>query len=240
MNHADTPPAILWRDGTLPISPAHDDPYYSALDGLAESRHVFLAGTALPERMAGAERFALAELGFGTGLNLLAAWRLWRGTARPGAVLDYTAFEIAPLSAGQMARALGRWPELAPLAGALIAAWPPPPDGRIALDGLRLELVRGDARQTVPRWPGAADAWFLDGFAPARNPEMWEPELLAAVFARTLPGGRAATYAAAGAVRRGLAAAGFEVTRAKGFGPKREMLAARRPDAGAVAIAERG
>ena len=126
-----------------------------------------------------------------------------------------------------MARALGRWPELAPLAAALLPAVRP--DAEIALAGLRLTVVTGDARETLPRWGGTADAWFLDGFAPARNPEMWEPALLAAVHDRTVPGGTAATYSAAGAVRRALAAAGFETARAPGFGAKRHMTLARRP-----------
>jgi tRNA U34 5-methylaminomethyl-2-thiouridine-forming methyltransferase MnmC len=218
---------IDWRDGDLPVSRRFADPYYALSDGLAEARHVFLAGNRLAERMAGARRFRIGELGFGTGLNILAAWALWRERAAPGAVLEATSFELAPLPRAAMARALGRWPELARLSAELLAGFRP--DAEIVLPGLRLTVVTGDARATLPRWGGTAEAWFLDGFAPARNPEMWEPGLLAAVHDRTLPGGTAATYSAAGAVRRALAAAGFETARAPGFGTKRHMTLARRP-----------
>ncbi len=125
-----------------------------------------------------------------------------------------------------MARALAPWPELAPLAASLLAAWRTGAR-EIRLPGLCLRVVEGDARATVPAWTDAADAWFLDGFSPARNPEMWEPGLLAAVAARTAPGGTCATYSAAGAMRADLARAGFDVTRAPGFGAKRHMTRGR-------------
>ena len=217
-------PEIDWRAEDVPVSRCFDDPYFSPADGLAETTHVFLEGNDLPRRFAGAQGFRIGELGFGTGLNFAATLALWRRIAAPGAVLAYTAFEIAPMGAGQMARALRRWPEIAGEARELLAAWPP--DGTMELPGARLVLVAGDARTTLPRWSGTADAWFLDGFAPARNPEMWAPGLLAAAFARTVPGGTAATYSAAGAVRRALAEAGFEVRRTPGFSAKRHMTQA--------------
>ena len=221
----DADAKIRWEDGEVPVSSRFDDPYYSRGDGLAETRHVFLDGNRLAERFAGAQGFAIAELGFGTGLNCLAAAALWARRAAPGAVLRYTAFELYPLAAGEIARALAPWPELSALADALVAGWP---GERIALPGVDLRIVPGDARETVSRWAGRADAWFLDGFAPARNPEMWERDLLRAVRDRTVPGGTFATYAAAGRVRRALQAAGFEVARLPGYGRKREMLAGRR------------
>ncbi len=218
--------AKLGWEGGVPVSRRFADAYHARGDGLAEKRHVFLAGNRLPERWQGAGGFRLAELGFGTGLGMVAAWQLWLRVAAPGAVLHAVSFERWPLERAEMARALGRWPELRPLAGALIARW----TGRagvLDLAGLRLELVIGDARETVPRWQGPADAWFLDGFAPSRNPEMWEPGLLTAIGARTAPGGSVATYSAAGHVRRGLEAAGFAVERRPGFSGKREMLCGR-------------
>ncbi|GMG85062.1 tRNA (5-methylaminomethyl-2-thiouridine)(34)-methyltransferase MnmD [Paralimibaculum aggregatum] len=218
---------IEWRDGNLPVSTRFGDPYYSADDGLAETRHVFLAGNDLARRFSGAAGFAVAELGFGTGLGFLAAWALWRERAAPGAELAFTSFEIAPLAATEMARALAPWPELAPLAAELLAGWRG--GGSLALPGARLEVILGDARETLPRWGGRAEAWFLDGFAPARNPELWEPALLAEVFAHTAPGGSLATYSAAGHVRRGLQAAGFRMAKRPGYGRKREMLAGSRP-----------
>lgn len=210
---------VVWRDGSVPVSARYADPYFSAADGLAEARHVFLAGNGLPGRFA--PGFHVAELGFGTGLNALAAWAAWRAAGQAGA-LAFTSFEAAPMRAEDMRRALARWPELAPLAGPLCEAWA---DGarRIELDGLRLEVVEGRAGETLPRWTGRADAWFLDGFSPARNPAMWDETLLAEVARHSLPGGSCATYSAAGAVRRALAAAGFAVERVPGFGAKKHM-----------------
>ena len=217
---------IRWEDGDVPVSIRFDDAYYSRQDGLAETMHVFLDGNRLADRFAGVLRFSIAELGFGTGLNALAAAALWRRTAPAGARLSYTAFELYPMDRAGMARALAAWTELAGLAQTLLAAWPAP---CIALPGMDLHVIQGDARQTVSGWVGSVDAWFLDGFAPARNPEMWQPELLRAVHDRTRPGGSFATYSAAGHVRRGLVAAGFRVVRRPGFGRKREMLTGIRP-----------
>ena len=217
----DQRPELEWKAG-VPVSTRFDDPYFSLADGLAETRHVFLAGNGLPGRFA--PGFRVAELGFGTGLNLLAALAAWRDSATPGP-LRYTSFEAFPISAAEMLRAQAAFPELAPLAAELAPFWAAGAR-EIELADLRFRLVVGDARRSVPGWTGTADAWFLDGFAPARNPELWEPALLAAVARRTAPGGTAATYTAAGHVRRALAAAGFEVTRAPGFGTKRHMTRA--------------
>ncbi len=219
-------PSLRWEE-EVPVSVVFDDPYYSRADGLAEARHVFLDGNDLPARFSQAEGFHIAELGFGTGLNFLAAVASWRSVAPPGVSLRYTAFELYPMSATEIGRALKPWPELASDASALCAQWPAP---EIALDRARLNLVTGDARDRVPLWPDAADAWFLDGFAPARNPELWEPDLMQTVYDHTVPGGTAATYSAAGAVRRALAAAGFSVAKRPGFGRKRDMTVARRPE----------
>ena len=211
---------IDWHTGDVPVSRRFDDPYFSLEDGLAETRHVFLAGNDLPGRFR--DGFHIAELGFGTGLNLLAALALWRQGGAAG-VLRYAAFEAFPLSAAQMTRAQAAFAALTPLARELAPHW-----GRaeIALPDLRFRLIVGDARETLPGWEGRADAWFLDGFSPAKNPQLWEPSLMAQVFAHTAPGGTAATYTAAGAVRRGLAAAGFEVSRGPGYGRKRHMTRA--------------
>lgn len=215
---------LTWKEG-VPVSGRFDDPYYSLADGLAEARHVFLAGNGLPGRFGAG--FRIAELGFGTGLNLLAALGAWRQGGGPGP-LSYTSFEAFPMAAADMVRAQAAFGELAPLAAELAPFWR---DGvrRIELPDLHFTLVVGDARRTLPDWTCMADAWFLDGFAPARNPELWEPALLAEVARHTAPGGTAATYTAAGHVRRALAAAGFEVTRVPGFGAKRHMTRARRP-----------
>lgn len=214
---------LCWRDGAVPVSTRFDDPYYSLEDGLAESRHVFLAGNDLPARLTPC--FRVAEIGLGTGLNLLAL----AVSARAAGVepVHYTGFEAFPLDRAALARALAPFDELAELASDLLDIWEPGGfAGRVGPVDAR--MVVGDARITLPRWSGAADAWFLDGFAPARNPELWEPALMAEVARHTPPGGTFATYTAAGAVRRALDAAGFVVERRPGFGRKRHMSAGRR------------
>ena len=214
----DQLPDITWR-GNVPIATRFEDPYFSLEDGLAETRHVFLTGNGLPERFR--DSFQVAELGFGTGLNFLVTWAAWKSSGVEG-TLRFTSFELYPMSADDMTRALEAFPDLAEFAGPLIEARAA---GQLAFHapGVELEIVAGDARRRVVDWDGAADAWFLDGFAPARNPELWEPDLLAEVARHTRPDGTAATYSAAGAVRRGLQEAGFEVERRPGFGRKRHM-----------------
>ncbi|MFQ6553601.1 tRNA (5-methylaminomethyl-2-thiouridine)(34)-methyltransferase MnmD [Aestuariibius insulae] len=212
---------IAWTDGT-PLSVRFDDPYYSLQDGLAESEHVFLHGNRIEERLDGPLR--VAELGFGTGLSFLALWRLWE--AGPKQPLSFTSFELALPSPEDMRRALGRFPELEALVGQLLAE-PLGAGAREVALGLVLEIIGGDARTTLPHWGGHADAWFLDGFSPAKNPELWEPDLMAEVGRHTAKGGTFATYTAAGHVRRALEDAGFEVSRVPGYGRKRHMSIGR-------------
>ena len=222
MTLPDQTEAALWR-GPVPVSARFDDPYFSLADGLAETRHVFLAGNDLPARLH--DGFHIAELGFGTGLNLLATLQLWRAAAISG-TLRFTSFEAFALPATDMQRALSAFPELDELARPLIAAWAQGAR-RIRWPDCVAEVVEGDARVTLPQWTGQADAWFLDGFSPAKNPELWEAPLLAHVARHTAPSGTAASYSAAGHVRRALADAGFDVTRAPGHGHKRHMTRAR-------------
>jgi len=210
---------LEWRAGEVPVSTRFGDPYYSLEDGLAETRHVFLAGNGLPGRLT--PRFRVAELGVGTGLNLLAL-----AEAAGDVPVLYLGFEAFPLTAGQVARALAPFESLAPLARQLVAAWRP--EGFAARIGsVEAGMVVGDARRMLPVWQSAADAWFLDGFAPAKNPELWEPTLLREVARHTAPGGTFATYTAAGAVRRALSEAGFSVERVPGYGRKRHMSRGR-------------
>jgi tRNA U34 5-methylaminomethyl-2-thiouridine-forming methyltransferase MnmC len=216
-----------WRNG-VPIARDFDDPYFSLDDGLAETRHVFLDGNDLPKRFTG--DFQIAELGFGTGLNLLVTWDVWVQAGQPG-TLHFTSFEAFPMAPADMATALAHFPTLAGYAARLLAGWTPGA-GRVALDdGLTLQVIIGDAREMLPAWQGAADAWYLDGFSPAKNPELWEATLLQAVAEHTQPGGTAATYSAAGHIRRALADAGFTVTRHPGYGRKRHMTRAGMNDA---------
>lgn len=213
---------LEWRAGEVPVSTRFDDPYYSLEDGLNETRHVFLAGNDLPARFC--DGFQVAELGFGTGLNLLACVQAWRQANVPG-VLRFTSFEAFPMAAPDMIRAQARFPDLSGIAQELAPHWQAGAT-EISLPDLEFRLIKGDARQTVHDWEGRADAWFLDGFSPAKNPELWEDALLVEVGQHTAPNGTAATYTAAGFVRRGLEAAGFAVTRTPGYGRKRHMTCA--------------
>ena len=212
-----------WRNG-VPIAAAFDDPYYSLDNGLAETEHVFLTGNDLPARFGG--DFHIAELGFGTGLNFLVTWAAWDLAGRPGQ-LHFTSFEAFPMGLDDMRHALSHFPQLSPYADKLCGGWHPDQGATHLDDGLILHVVTGDARLTVPAWPHQADAWYLDGFSPAKNPQLWEPSLLAAVGAHTKTDGTAATYSAAGHIRRSLQDAGFEVTRIAGYGRKRHMTRAR-------------
>ena len=214
---------VIWREGEVPVSARFDDPYFSLEGGLAETRHVYLGGNELPARLR--PGFAVAELGVGTGLNLLALAQC----AQANGVQDirYTGFEAFPMERDELERALAPFADLADLAELLAGHWSSA--GFCARIGpVRAQMIRGDARQTLPAWQGKADAWFLDGFAPARNPELWEPALLAEVGSHTAPGGSFATYTAAGHVRRALAEAGFTVERRPGFGRKRHMSVGRK------------
>jgi tRNA U34 5-methylaminomethyl-2-thiouridine-forming methyltransferase MnmC len=208
-----------WKDGRIPVSTRFDDPYFSLAGGLDETRHVFLASNGLPARFR--PGFHIAELGFGTGLNMLAALIAWNETCQPGP-LRYTSFEAFPMTAPEIARALGAFPVARAVADPFLAQWA---EGcrELRFDGIDARIICGDARETLPRWEGKADAWFLDGFSPAKNPELWSDALMTQVAAHTASGGTFATYTAAGHVRRALTGAGFTVERHPGFGRKRHM-----------------
>jgi len=228
--------------GPAPRSPRFDDIYFSPEDGLAESQAVFLQGCGLPEAWAGRRRFVVGELGFGTGLNILALIELWRRTRpRPNAILHVFSIEAFPMSRADAARALGVWPDLGEIAAPLLAGWPGGRRGLHRIEwpeyGVILDLAILEAEAALTAWSGPADAWFLDGFAPSKNPEMWREEILALVAARSTPGARAATFSVAGVVRRGLEAAGFSLTRAPGYGRKKERLEAQLPGAAPLAAA---
>jgi tRNA 5-methylaminomethyl-2-thiouridine biosynthesis bifunctional protein len=224
---------LAWSEDGQPRSRRYDDVYFSAEGGLAEARAVFLRGCGVPEAWAGRHRFVVGELGFGTGLNVLALIDLWSRRRPPGAILHIFSIEAHPISAADACRALGRWPELADLTARLVGRWPGQARGLHRVEfpdlGVILDVVVADVAEALEAWSGRADAWFLDGFAPARNPAMWRDDVLALVAARSAPGATAATFTVAGSVRRGLAAAGFAVEKQPGFGRKRERLAAHLP-----------
>lgn len=226
----DSRAVVDWVDGE-PRSRRFGDIYFSRARGLDETRHVFIEGNDLPRRFAmlGARgAFTIGETGFGTGLNLLAAWQVFLRIAPATARLHFVSTELQPLAPADMVRATALWPELRAEAAHFVAQYQALPPGfhRFVFEGGRvtLTLLVGDAAHTLPGLDARVDAWFLDGFAPTKNPELWTPEVLTQVSRLSHAGTTCATYTVAGVVRRGLVAAGFGVDRAPGFGTKREML----------------
>ncbi len=230
----DRSPCLVWTEDGAPRSGRFDDVYFSREDGLAESRAVFLAGCRLPEAWRDRRRFTVAELGFGTGLNIAALLDLWRREGPAAGRLNVFSVEGYPLTRDEAGQALGNWPELGDAARALLDGWPPPTPGfhRIDLPAFNatLDLAVGEAAWALTQWSGRADAWFLDGFAPSTNPGMWSDAVLDGVAARSAPGARVATFTVAGGVRRGLAERGFVVEKKPGHGRKRERLEAWLPE----------
>ena len=221
---------IDWNDGQ-PVSRLYGDVFFSRDSGIAEKRHVFLDGNRLAARFAALApdgQFVIGETGFGTGLNLLAAWQLWDAAAPPGARLHYFSVEKHPLSRDDLTTALALWPELATRAGPLLGQWSEFAEGwhrfRLADGRVQLTLGIGDAAERLAEADVAAHAWFLDGFAPARNPRMWTGDVLREVARLSRTGSTFSTYTAAGEVKRGLEAVGFLAEKAAGYGRKRDML----------------
>ncbi len=209
-----------------PRSVLFDDVYFSG-DGAAETAHVFLAGNDLPARF-NSLRFHIGELGFGTGLNFLCAWDMWRAADKPsGAKLHFFSVEGFPIAAEQLARAHQAWPELSALSAQLRTKMPPPHPGLHHLDfgDVSLTLFYGEARDGLARTEAQVDAWFLDGFSPAKNPAMWTPEIFSELARLSKSGATFSTFTVAGGVRKALENAGFSWEKRPGFGRKKEMLA---------------
>lgn len=249
-----TPAKIDWQmddtDNMVPVSGEFGDVYFSHADGLAESRHVFLAHNQLPERLANLsprQCFTIAELGFGTGLNLLATWQLWRqlrdthpqlATAR----LHFITTEKFPIPLADLTQILALWgqraPELTETIELLLATYPPLIAGCHRLnffdDNLTVDMWFGDAAESLAKLAlntstkpaPCIDAWFLDGFAPSCNSTLWAENIFAQMQRLSRPKTTAATYSCAGIVKRALKDCGFEIKKVKGFGRKREMLTA--------------
>ncbi|MQW99289.1 tRNA (5-methylaminomethyl-2-thiouridine)(34)-methyltransferase MnmD [Sinorhizobium fredii] len=228
------PPAqqsLEWHAGDMPYSVEFGDHFYCRTDGRLECGHVFLSGNRLPARWSTGGTFTIGELGFGTGLNFCETWRQWKQAKISTGELHFVSFERFPMRAGEIDRALSHWPEIEAERQALVAHWPEAQAGRIDIDfnDVRLTVICGAALHGLSALREDFDAWYLDGFAPSRNPDMWSQQLMQAVFDKTVQGGTFATYAAAGFVRRNLAAAGFVVERLPGFAGKREMLRGDKP-----------
>lgn len=232
------PARLEFADDGTPYSSAYGDVYHSAHGGPAQARHVFLGGNELPRRWQGRDRFVILETGFGLGLNFLATWQAWRADPQRCRRLHFVSFEKHPFSAADLAIAQRAWPEFAELAAQLQARWPllTPGVHRLFLDDRQviLTLFFGDATTQLRQLDASVDAFFLDGFSPAKNPELWTPELCRALSRLAAPGATLATWSVAGHVRAALEAAEFDLEKRPGFAGKRQMLhgrfRSRRPD----------
>lgn len=223
MKHAD----IQWRQGQ-PFSTEFDDIYFSRDGGLEETEYVFMQQNGLPERWQGAGRFVIAETGFGTGLNFLTTALHWLQESDETACLHYISIEKFPLSHADLEQALAGWSELEYISSALLENYPPAVKGfhHIPLFNHRviLTLIFSDVEEVLPNIHAGVDAWYLDGFAPDKNPAMWTPAVFKQIARLGKAGTTFSTFTAAGIVRRGLQEAGFDVEKVRGFGMKREML----------------
>ncbi|MDX7747389.1 bifunctional tRNA (5-methylaminomethyl-2-thiouridine)(34)-methyltransferase MnmD/FAD-dependent 5-carboxymethylaminomethyl-2-thiouridine(34) oxidoreductase MnmC [Aeromonas veronii] len=232
-----------WNEAGTPVSSDFGDVYFSNDNGLSETRYVFLQQNRLPARFShhDSDSFVIGETGFGTGLNFLATMQAFLEQAPQsgnGSRLHFISFEKYPLTQDDLRKALAAWPELGHLSQDLIAQWPLPVSGchRLHFAGgrIRLDLWFGDIKDMLPQVPhraeGLVDAWYLDGFSPAKNPEMWTLELFDGLARLARPDCSIATFTCAGFVRRGLIAAGFAMKKVKGHGSKREMLVGDRTD----------
>lgn len=222
-----SPARIAFGDDGVPQAPDFGDLYHPRAGALQQAQHVFLAGNGLPERWRGRRHFVVLECGFGLGHNFLATRAAWQADPARPAVLHYLALDRHPPLRTDLARALAGTPG----AQDLLAAWPEAtPDLHLLhFDGgaVRLHLALGDVAQVLPQWVAQVDAFYLDGFAPARNPAMWQPGVFKALARLAAPGATLATWSVAQALRAGLAAQGFEVHTAPGTGGKREITLAR-------------
>jgi tRNA 5-methylaminomethyl-2-thiouridine biosynthesis bifunctional protein len=220
---------LEWHDNQ-PYSSQYDDVYFSSDSGVDETDYVFLEHNQLSNRWKNLtqDHFTICETGFGTGLNFLCAWKLWRETAPPNARLHFISTEKFPLNIDDLKRALSLWPGLKALGDGLVLQYPLISKAwhRLIFDDSRvtLTLLIGDINEALPKHKAVVDAWFLDGFSPAKNPDMWQASLFKEMAKHSHSETTFATFTSAGDIRRGLQNAGFQVSKAPGFGKKREML----------------
>ena len=222
---------IDWDDQGRPHSRVFDDVYFSDKSGLEETRYVFIEQNALQQRFSALpanEQLVIGETGFGTGLNFLCAWQLFDQVAHADARLHFISVEKYPLTREDLQRALALWPELATYSEQLLAAYYAIHPGfqtlTLANGRVTLTLLIGDVLEQLPQLDARIDAWFLDGFAPAKNPQMWTPELFAQLARLAAPDSTISTFTSTGWVRRALNEAGFKMRRTPGIGHKWEIL----------------
>lgn len=228
-----SPATLAWTADGTPWSVDYGDIYHSADGGLGQARHVFLGGNGLLKeggtaaRWGGRECFVIVETGFGTGLNFLATWQAWRDDPQRCDRLHFVSFEKHPFTSSDLAQLHARWPELAECSASLRTQWPSLLPGAHRLDfeegRVVLTLFFGDATELLPKLRARVDAFYLDGFAPGKNPELWSPRICSSLARLARNDATLATWSVAGAVRRDLSAAGFLLDKVPGFGGKREM-----------------
>ena len=228
------PATLAFRPNGSPYSPEYGDIYHSIVGSLAQSQHVFLQGNGLPGRWQGRRAFTVLETGFGMGINFLTTWAAWRADPVRSERLHFVSIEKHPFSADDLGRAFAVTVDDASvlaLADTLAAAWPALEPGTHQLDfdegSVSLTLIFGDAADILPTLQLRADAFYLDGFAPAKNPELWTPAIFNSLAAQAVDDATFSTYTSAGDVKRALLQAGFEYRKVAGFGWKRAMLMGR-------------
>lgn len=216
---------------SVPVSQQFDDSYFSREDGIAESEYVFLTHNRLNERWQNGKTFCIGELGFGTGLNFFLTLKLWQQNRKPGQICHYYSVEKYPIRLGQLQAIHRQWPQFQPHYQQFYQNYPNNLPGHHIIEyaelGLILHLMIGDAVEMYSQVVDKMDAWYLDGFSPAKNETMWSETCFSMLAERSKAGSSFATFTAAGFVRRGLNKVGFEVFKVAGFGKKREMLCGR-------------
>lgn len=225
------PPQLDWSRPSTPAASDFGDIYFSTDGGLEETEAVFLKACGLPEGWQDRTRYTIGELGFGSGLNFLAAWRLWEARKPENGRLHFVSIEKYPFDAQQLQQALSAWPELETYSSQLIAQWPGRVKGfhRLHFGSVTLTLIHDDILNALDSLDARIDAWFLDGFSPAKNPDMWSATVMEKLADLSSPGARVGTFTVAGFVRQGLKDAGFIVEKKDGFGRKRHRLEATLP-----------
>lgn len=221
--------SITWKNNSTPVSTEYGDVYFSADNGIQESQYVFIDSNDLAIRFSDANSFYIAETGFGTGLNLALACKLWSSISRPESTLFFTSFEKHPLSLNDIRKAANNWPELEFFYSQFLPAYSnlKPGNNTLELNKLRtvINIIIGDINDTITSLTDSFfDCWFLDGFAPSVNPQMWTDTVISNVARSAKPKSTFSTFTAAGDVRRALVKHGFNVGKKTGFGKKREMI----------------